>query len=62
VIANGTLLKFETQPQSSVSRFYDVEYPIAPALLRDRQMLTVRFQAAGGLEVTPVFAIRIIKR
>lgn len=62
VLANGTLLKSESHPQSSVSRFYDVEYPMAPELVRDRQRLTVRFQAADGLEVTPVFAVRIVRR
>ncbi len=62
VLVNGMRIGSETQPQSSLSRFYEKEYAIPAALLGDRQTLTVRFEAPNGLEVTPVFGVRLVKR
>ena len=62
VLVNGTRVGSETQPQSSLSRFYEKEYAIPAALLSDRTTLTVRFEATNGLEVTPVFGVRLIRR
>ena len=62
VLVNGTRVGSETQPQSSVSRFYDKEYAVPAALIRDGSAVTVRFEAANGLEVTPVFGVRLVKR
>ena len=61
VLVNGTRVASESQPQSSESRFYEKEYPVNRDLLRDGKA-TVRFEAANGLEVTPVFGLRLIKR
>jgi uncharacterized protein len=62
VLVNGTHVGSEAQPQSSRSRFYDKEYPIPAALIRDQKSLTVRFEATNGLEVTPVFGVRLIRK
>lgn len=62
VLLNGTHVGSETQPQSSLSRFYDKEYAIPAALIRDARTVTVRFEATNGLEVTPVFGVRLIRR
>ena len=62
VLVNGQTLGAESQLQSSVSRFYEREYAIPPGVLRDRDVLTVRFQATNGLEVTPVFGVRLVNR
>jgi hypothetical protein len=62
VLVNGTRVGSETQPQSSLSRFYEKEYAIPAALLADRTTVTVRFEATNGLEVTPVFGVRLIRR
>jgi DUF1680 family protein len=62
VLINGTKVGAEIQQQSSISRFYDSEYVIAPELLSNGASITVRFQATNGLEVTPVFGVRIIRR
>jgi hypothetical protein len=36
---------------------------VIPAeLMRHKDKLTVRFEATGGLEVTPVFGVRLINR
>jgi hypothetical protein len=60
VLVNGTRIGSESQPQSSVSRFYEKEYAIPADLLRDGKV-TVRFEATNGLEVTPVFSVRLVK-
>jgi hypothetical protein len=52
----------ESQPQSSLSKFYDKEYVIPAELMRGKDTLTVRFEAANGLEVTPVFGVRLVSR
>ncbi len=62
VLVNGTRVGSETQPQSSLSRFYEKEYAIPAALLRDQPTMTVRFEATNGLEVTPVFGVRLVRR
>ena len=61
VLINGTKVGSESQPQTSVSKFYDKEYAIPAELIRDRR-ITVRFEATNGLEVTPVFGVRLVKR
>jgi hypothetical protein len=61
VLVNGTKVGAESQPQSSVSNFYEKEYAI-PAALVAGGTATVRFEATNGLEVTPVFGVRIVKR
>jgi hypothetical protein len=42
-------------------RFFDVEYPIPAELVRDKQRVTVRFQATEGNEVGAVFGLRMIR-
>jgi DUF1680 family protein len=62
VLVNGTRVGSEAQPQSSRSKFYDKEYAIPAALIRDQKSVTVRFEATNGLEVTPVFGVRLIRK
>jgi hypothetical protein len=62
VIVDGQKLASESQPQSSVSKFYEKEYVIPADVMRHKEQLTVRFEATNGLEVTPVFGVRLISR
>ena len=62
VLVNGTKVGAERQEQGSVSRFHEREYAIPPELWRGRDTVTVRFEATNGLEVTPVFSVRLIRR
>jgi len=62
VLIDGQKVASESQPQSSLSKFYDKEYVIPAELMRHKETLTVRFEATNGLEVTPVFAVRLINR
>jgi len=51
----------QTIRESSESRFFDVEYPIPSELVRGKQKVRVRFQAAPGSETAAVFGVRIIR-
>ena len=62
VLVDGQRLGSESQPQSSLSKFYEKEYVIPAELMRHKEKLTVRFEATDGLEVTPVFSVRLINR
>ena len=60
VSINGVKVGSESQPQSSVSRFYEERYAIPQSEAR-AAVVTVRFEATNGLEVTPVFGIRLVR-
>ena len=62
VLIDDQKVASEAQPQSSLSKFYEKEYVIPPELMRHKEKLTVRFEATNGLEVTPVFGVRLISR
>ncbi|MGH9314915.1 MAG: beta-L-arabinofuranosidase domain-containing protein [Vicinamibacterales bacterium] len=61
ILVDGRRVGEQRIDQSSVSRFFDVEYPIPADLVQGKQKLTVRFQATGGNEVAPVFGVRLIR-
>jgi uncharacterized protein len=52
----------QTIPENSESRFFDVDYRIPPELVRGKQKVVVRFQAAEGNDTAPVFGVRIIRQ
>lgn len=62
VIVNGQKVGAESQPQSSISQFYEKEYAIPAEVIARQEKLTVRFEATNGLEVTPVFGVRLVRR
>jgi hypothetical protein len=62
VLVEGTRVGEETFPGAGTSRFFDVDYPLPARLVEGRQRVTVRFQAAEGREVAPVFGIRSVRR
>jgi DUF1680 family protein len=62
VSIDGRRVASEQHPQSSVSTFTDVEYRVPPDILRAKQRITVRFDATGGNDIAPVFAVRTIRR
>jgi DUF1680 family protein len=49
------------RPGSNSKSFFDVEYPIPADLVKDKQKVTVRFQATGGNETGGVFGVRMIR-
>jgi hypothetical protein len=58
---DGRRVGDQTVPRSSVSRFFDVEYPIPAEVVQGKQKVTVRFQAAAESEIAPVFGVRLIR-
>lgn len=61
ILVDGAKVGTESMPKSSVSRFFDVEYALGPALVQDKQRVTVRFHAAPGSDVAPVFGVRVVR-
>jgi len=61
VLVDGRQVGRQTIPESSESRFFDVQYRIPSELMRGKQKVTVRFEAAAGYETAPVFGVRIIR-
>jgi len=61
ILVDGTHVGEVTLAQSSVSRFIEPEYLLPPFLVRDKQKVTVRFEATGGNEIAAVFGLRLIR-
>jgi DUF1680 family protein len=51
-----------TTPGSPTGRFFDVDYKLAPELLKDKKKVTVKFQATGGNETPTVFGVRTVRQ
>jgi hypothetical protein len=51
----------ERRSPEQVARFFDVECPIPADLVKDKQKVTVRFQATNGNEIAAVFGVRMIR-
>jgi uncharacterized protein len=58
-IGEGAVERF--QPGSPTGRFYDVDYLIPAAVVKDKQKVTVRVQSTGGNETATVYGIRIVR-
>jgi len=61
ILVDGTRVAEQALPGGGASRFLDREYPLPPDLLAGKKEVTVRFQAAEGREIAPVFGIRLIR-
>ncbi len=48
-------------PGSPAAHFFDSEYRLPPDLVKGKQKVTVRFQAAGGQEAATIYGIRTIR-
>lgn len=62
ILVDGRRVAEQAIPQGSVSRFFDVEYPLPADLVRDKQKVSVRFQATNESEIAAVFGLRVIRR
>ena len=62
IVVDGQTLASEKFDFDSASKFFDREYVLPPALVQGKTRLTIRFQAAGTLEVAPVYALRLIRQ
>jgi hypothetical protein len=61
ILVDGTRVAEQTLPGSGASRFLDVAYPLPASLLAGKRTVTVRFQAAEGWEIAPVFGVRTVR-
>jgi hypothetical protein len=65
VLVDGKKVGEQAGPRRSpeqITRFFDVEYPIAAEGMADKKKVTVRFEVANGRSLTPsVFGIRIVR-
>jgi hypothetical protein len=61
ILVDGQVLTQQNVEKSDPARFFDVEYSIPAELVKDKQKVTVRFQAADGYEIAGVFGVRMIR-
>jgi hypothetical protein len=61
ILVDGRRVADQAFPRSSVSKFVDLEYQLTGDLVLGKTAITVRFEATGGLEVAPVFAVRTVR-
>ncbi len=61
ILVDGTRIAQQQFDATSVSRFTDVEYAVPATLVRDKQKVTVRFEATNGNDVAAVFGLRMIR-
>ena len=59
--ADGERVAEQELRLSDPQRFFDVEYPVAPALVKGKSKVTVRFQAKEGSQIATVFGLRMIR-
>jgi uncharacterized protein len=62
IFADSERIGSQALAQGSVSKFVDIEYPLPAPVVANKSKVTVRFQATGGNEIAPVFAVRSIRR
>jgi DUF1680 family protein len=61
ILVDGRRVGEQTIERGGPVRFFDVEYPVPAELVKDKQKVTVRFQATNGNEIAAVFGIRMIR-
>ncbi len=60
LLVDGQRLAEQVVERDGAPRFYDVEYAIPGETTKNKQKVTVRFQATNGNEIAAVFGIRMI--
>ena len=62
ILVDGQRIGEQTvEKGTSAPHFYDVEYALPAELVKDKQKVTVRFQATNGNEIAAVFGLRMIR-
>ncbi|MEI7908351.1 MAG: beta-L-arabinofuranosidase domain-containing protein [Verrucomicrobiota bacterium] len=62
ILLDGNKVANQVIEPRGPQQFFDVEYPLPAAALKDKSKVTVRFQATGGNEIAAVFGLRMIRR
>ena len=64
ILADGQRLGAQTIDRPSpeqVTRFFDKEYRLPAQLVKDKQKVTIRFQATDGNEIAAVYGLRMLR-
>jgi len=61
ILVDGTQVGGQQVKFADPPRFYDVEYVVPPALVRDKSKVTVRFEAKARSLIATVFGLRMIR-
>jgi DUF1680 family protein len=61
ILVDGQRVGAQTVERGGPVQFFDVEYALPAELVKDKQKVTVRFQATNGNEIAAVFGIRMIR-
>ncbi|HXS69819.1 MAG TPA: DUF6805 domain-containing protein, partial [Candidatus Polarisedimenticolia bacterium] len=61
ILVDGQKIGDQVVQKGGEPRFFDVQYAIPADLVKDKQKVTVRFQATDGNEIAAVFGIRTIR-
>ncbi len=61
LLVDGEKLASETVERNGEPRFYDVSYPLPPALTAGKARVTLRFQATQNNELAAVFGLRTVR-
>jgi uncharacterized protein len=61
ILVEGQRVGEQVVEKGGTPHFFDVEYPIPAELLKNRNKVTVRFQATQGNEIAAVFGLRMIR-
>ncbi len=61
ILLDGQKVGEQVVEKGGVPHFFDVEYSLPADLVKDKQKVTVRFQATNGNEIAAVFGVRMIR-
>ncbi len=61
ILADGKKIGEQAIEKNGSPHFFDVKYPIPSNLAKNKEKVTIRFQATQGNEIAAVFGIRIIR-
>ncbi len=61
ILVDGERVGSQTTEKGGPVRFFDVNYPVPPALVQNKKKVVVRFEATGGNEIGAVVGVRMIR-
>ncbi len=61
ILVDDQLLAEHHLERTDPPRFYDVRFPVPPALVQGKDRVTVRFQAKTGSQVPAIFGVRMAR-
>jgi hypothetical protein len=61
ILVDGQRIGEQVIERRGPLRFFDVAYPVPAELVKDKQKVTVKFQATAGKEIGAVYGLRMIR-